>query len=134
MSSRVDEINSFLDAFSPAEVKEALKRRNARRLEDRLGTDWKPWTGEGLPPRPYEWRKVNNTIQYREPGSHAPPSGAPKKPAPARPKTREALTPLLCPACGAGMYKEGVCASCEDGKAGYKIRLLCGECDHVELL
>lgn len=136
---RVDEINSFLDAFSLDEVKSALKRRNARAREGRLAEDWKPWTGEGAPPRPYEWREVNGQIQYREPPrwEKQPPAARSETSERAQGKaarTEEALTPLTCPACAAPMYKEGVCGSCEDGRKGYRIRLLCGECDRVVLL
>lgn len=42
---------------------------------------------------------------------------------------------LKCPICGSAMYKQAVCPGCRDGKAGYKIRLLCEDNpDHEVLL
>jgi len=45
------------------------------------------------------------------------------------------LADIKCPKCGAGMYKQGVCGGCKEGKQGYKIRLICEEnADHEILL
>ncbi len=129
--SSVDDINAFLDAYTPSDVKAALRERNARMHMERKASEWKPWNGEGVPPKPYEYREINGVIQYREPVIHKPGRiqsiAAPER-------TKESVTSIPCPGCGAIMFKEGICPSCEDGKKGYRIRLLCGECDRVELL
>jgi len=41
---------------------------------------------------------------------------------------------VKCPKCGAGMYKQGVCGGCKEGKQGYKIRLICEENPDHEIL
>jgi hypothetical protein len=43
-------------------------------------------------------------------------------------------TEIKCPKCNAGMYKQGVCNGCKEGKKGFKIRLICEENPDHEIL
>ncbi len=44
------------------------------------------------------------------------------------------ITDMACPKCGSKMYKQSVCSKCQDGKKGFKIRLICEENPDHELL
>jgi len=44
------------------------------------------------------------------------------------------LVDIKCPKCSAGMYKQSVCTGCDEGKQGYKIRLICEENANHEIL
>lgn len=42
---------------------------------------------------------------------------------------------IKCPTCNAKMYKQAVCPACKEGRAGYRIRLICeNDVDHEILL
>lgn len=142
--TQVQHVYHFLTAYESSVVRAALKRLAlTRRSSEGTKPDadtrsWSLWTGEGLPGKGYEWTEINGRILYRK--AQPQPRQTTYDHAPAQPKPRRTDTgvspvPLIgCPDCGAGMYKEGVCPACEDGKKGYRIRLLCGECDRTILL
>jgi len=44
------------------------------------------------------------------------------------------LTDLKCPKCGSGMYKQGICGGCKEGRNGNKIRLICEDNPDHEIL
>ena len=129
----MDTINAFLDAFPQDLLRAALKKRSLFLRGQRIENGWKIWTGSEPPGPPLGWMKVGSVIYYRKDGP--PETSAPVS----REKSRKTDTGvstvdgLKCPECGAAMYKEGVCPGCEDGKKGYRIRLLCGECDKTIL-
>lgn len=136
---QLDEIVSFLDAYPENIVSAAIKHIRLYRRGERIDSGWKLWTQPGIPPKTYEWRMVGKLIQYRDKTSFSsPPQEASSQNADRRRARTDASTyevpGLACPKCGAAMYKEGVCPGCEDGKKGYRIRLLCGECDKTILL
>ena len=134
----MDTINNFLDAFDASLVRAALKKRGLFQRGKRIKNGWKVWTGPGMPQPPLGWMKVGDVIYWREaePPHMPDENSAP----PSRKRIRgmdtgvSSVSGIKCPECGAAMYKEGVCPGCEDGKKGYRIRLLCGECDYVALL
>lgn len=41
---------------------------------------------------------------------------------------------ILCPQCYAKMYKQSICGGCQEGKNGFKIRLICEENPDHEIL
>ena len=47
---------------------------------------------------------------------------------------RPAPAELKCPRCGDRLFIEPICPGCREGRQGYRIRLLCGECDYEALL
>lgn len=109
--------------------------QTAREAKDRLFEKGGAWTqfngGQDSIPHGVEWMKIRNVIFIRlpEPGNESATRKA------KRSNTDVSrINDLRCPSCGAGMYKEGVCPACEDGRKGYRIRLLCEECDKTILL
>ena len=45
------------------------------------------------------------------------------------------ISSIRCPKCQSKMYKQSICPACKEGRAGYKIRLICEEnVDHEVLL
>jgi hypothetical protein len=36
---------------------------------------------------------------------------------------------MPCPLCKSEMFREPICRGCKEGKAGFRVRLICGEND-----
>lgn len=138
----IDTINTFLNAYLPDVVRAALKRRNIILALDRKESGWRIWTQPGIPEAPVNWTRINGKVYYNDdapPVSTVPDSVREEhlRRKFKKEKADTSIAPvqaLKCPECGASMYKEGVCPGCEEGKKGYRIRLLCGECDKTILL
>ena len=122
MSNTIDEINAYLDAFLPVDVRLALKVRNLRQREERQSTEWKLWKGEALPETPYEWRKINGVTQYRDPDPASPVTSS------ERPKHKRtgSFAVRRCPDCGEEMFPQPVCPNCAKGKTGLRTQWICG--------
>lgn len=107
--------------------------RLARKL-DLLG--WKEHTGEI--PRGFEWQQIGDRVFIRDPSlaasdpSRVTVRGSKKDSGHRKTDTSvKKVADLKCPACGGEIFKEGICPGCEDGRRGFKVRLLCGECDYT---
>jgi hypothetical protein len=136
VSDNISQIYNFLTAYDFSEVKAALKRfAIARKNTSPVIHDGVlEWTEDGRPGKGYEWTEINGKVLYW-PVASPPRTQARTDRKPPKTDTSIAPVPLIgCPDCGGGMYKEGICPGCEDGKKGYRIRLLCGECDRTILL
>lgn len=128
MSSTVEKINMFLNAFPDTDVRGALRERALKKREDRKTNGWEIWHGEGTPPQPHEWTRINGVTYYRDPPAY---NTKPKSDAMAY---KPACTPdkLRCPYCGEDMFPQSVCPNCQKGKAGLKTQWVCGNnSDHV---
>lgn len=152
----VNVVLNYLSAYSWPVIKEAFirlnkdrvgytneNRRKAREAMQQLG--WILYEGavEAIP-KDFEWTKVGDLIYTRSPQDiHKDTTrtvfrgDSAYKKRKSRLKTDtsvRAVDKIKCPSCGGDLYKEGVCPACEDGKKGFRIRLLCGECDYTQLL
>jgi len=123
----ISEIRTFLSAWPMNLVKQALKAFALERHSDRLADGWEIWTGEGEPPREYEWRRLGMVTHYR-----LPPRPDSQKTAAA---TREGASAVSgraqalkrCPDCGAESFAQPICPACAKGKAGIRKMYVCGE-------
>lgn len=140
MDRIINDINAFLDGYDPSMLRAALKVRNLHLRGERIEGGWKKWTGEGVPPRPYEWRGLpNGSIQYRESIAGAPlnmqatPTGGGSTASQGKTDTSLRHNPSVsCPWCGAETFLEPLCPACRAGKAGMSARVICGEnSDHI---
>lgn len=126
----LDQIRTFLTAWPITAVKKALKEYALGERDFRSSQGWRLWTGEGLPEKPNEWKKIGAVIYYRNPPTPEESTaeittGAPPK-SPAR--TKEARPgKLICPQCGADAFAQAVCPACAKGKAGIRRQYICGE-------
>jgi hypothetical protein len=149
MSAAVDSIYRFLDGYpwddvelAFSKIKEDVKGKRAVHKEEVmkkfLDGGWK--AHEGDPPKGFEWQIVSGQLYVRDPKRAKEDSEYQSNAVKAVGRKKKMDTSLskvdglLCPECLGGLYKEGVCPACDDGKRGYKIRLLCGECDFTKLL
>ena len=134
-----DDINAFLDGYEPVKLRTALRNRNRHARGERLAGGWKTWTGDGVPPRPYEWReRPDGIVQYREPvaGSaviEPPTPTVDRRRAPRRTDTSLRKNPgVACPWCGSETFIEPLCPACREGRAGMAYRVICGDnADHI---
>lgn len=126
----IKEVQMILSAWPEDVVNEALKRHgNVRRGRRAAEKGWTLWEGEGIPPKPFEWKKLGERTYYRQPGradNHATVSAAIRQDIKARPdgKTK------ICPDCGAQAFASAVCPKCAKGKAGIRKQWVCGENDN----
>lgn len=128
---QLDSINSYLDAYPADLVRQALRRRQRHARGERIAGGWRIWTGPGeTPPKPFEWRKINGVVQYRDPppAEHrfqAPPAAKPRSQD--RPKTDLSMKPTdkTCPLCGEVMAWEPICPGCALGRMGFAGRYVC---------
>lgn len=149
--SEVNVVFSILSAYSWTDVKQALRRFNRMRgsdeqekrkqTEDAMASQgWAPYLGDV--PEGFEWRTIGRTTFVRDPkipredASRVTVHGS-RRPT-ARQSTRKRtdtsvrkVEDIKCPRCGSEMFKEGICAGCEEGRRGLKVRLLCGDCDYT---
>ena len=152
MKKPEQQILQILSAFRPSDVKKGIKlwatgfvheRRREMEAELRkLGwkkVDYPPPNKEYLKVRGEYWiqdkeahmKQVREALEERrkEKTVNYPESQAQEQEG----STEE--TELYCPVCTGKMYKERICPSCEEGKKGYRIRLICEEnTDHSILL
>jgi hypothetical protein len=131
---QIKELRSILNAFPSEVVNDALKlfgkAKRARRSAEESG--WLLWDGDDPPPKPYEWRRVGDVIQYRmhpSPGEQATASATYRTKAA---KHDGSSAKKRCPDCGAEAFPQAVCPKCAKGKAGIRKQWVCGEnSDHV---
>ena len=135
-----DEILSYLRAFNFADVQRALKSWRVAESKQRRADGWVPFVGriEDIP-EGTEWRQAGTRLQIRSPDHQQRKAEAlAAQPTTAAPKRADLSTmpvsDLKCPKCTDKMFKEGICPSCEDGRKGFRVRLLCGNCDFLILL
>lgn len=130
----VGTILTFLSAYSSAIVRAALKRKNLSERDGRTEGGWMLWTGEGTPPKPFEYTVFNGKWYYREPlAPEQVVKQVAARRAPSGKSTTDATqTAKICPYCGAEAFAQSVCPKCAKGKAGIRKQYICGEVDsHV---
>jgi hypothetical protein len=137
------EILSFLRAYPFHLVQTALKKWRVADAKQRADEYWQPFVGDpDEVPANHDWRVIGSKMQIRRSDRRPKPlpsEPAAKSPAPTTGVNKLDLSAkmverLRCPECGGVMFKEGICPGCADGRKGYRIRLLCGECDYTEKL
>lgn len=129
----LDQIKMFLTAWPITAIKKALKEYALGERDFRSSQGWKLWTGEGMPGKPHEWKKIGSVIYYRSPPTpektttEAAASAPPRSADTARKKTEVRPGKLICPQCGAEAFAQAVCPACAKGKAGIRRMYICGE-------
>ena len=148
--AKVAAVGVLLSAYDWRIVKEAIKGLNHDRVRgDRENTDRMlrelrdvGWIEhEGQVPEGFEWRQIGEKVLVRDPALAVQDPGrttvrgtGTSTRRTERKKTDTSVkrvADLKCPACGGEFFKEPICPGCEEGRKGFKIRLLCGECDYV---
>lgn len=127
---QVTSVLTFLSAYSTKVVRSALKQKSMSEKEARELNGWKLWTGEGIPPKPYEYTMFNELWYYREPltaeqRNTVVAASVFRKTSSSKSQT-EAKT-KICPDCGAQAFAQAVCPRCLKGKAGIRRMWICGE-------
>lgn len=147
---RIESILNYLSAFPWEDVKEAFERLNQDHvhqsqeyrkaaLEHLRAMGWVEHAG--AVPSGFEWQQIGHKVFVRDPSTAQPDparvtvQGSKKAGTRHREhkKTDTSVKPvadLQCPRCGGELYKEGICPGCDEGRRGFKVRLLCGECDY----
>lgn len=149
MSDRISLIFHYLSSYEWDDVKEAFKQLNQDRVKE--STEHKRnaiarmqeagWSEHaGVVPKGFEWQQIGSKVYIRDSASAAKdPTRVtvqqyPRQRSVARERTDTSVkrvADLKCPKCGGEMFKEGICPGCDDGRKGFKVRLLCGECDYT---
>ena len=141
----LNEVLSYLRAFPFAQIQAALKKWRVADAYLRHADGWHPFAGEVADvPEGSDWRRVGTKLQTRSYVDGAKQEArmlamfaSTNEPVAGSKKTDLSITPvprLRCPDCSGGLFREPICAGCADGKKGFKIRLICGECDYTGLL
>lgn len=125
----IKEVQVMLSAFPADVVNEALKRHgNVRRGRRAAEKGWTLWEGEGIPPKPFEWKKLGERTYYRQPGGRTEKQTTAS--ATERGKAIADGKAKICPDCGAQAFAQSVCPKCAKGKAGIRKQWVCGENDN----
>ena len=141
----LNEVLSYLKAFPFAQIQAALKKWRVADAYLRHADGWHPFAGDVADvPEGNDWRRVGTKLQARSFADGArwkagvlEMVASTNEPATGSKKPDLSVTPvprLRCPDCSGGLFREPICAGCADGKKGFKIRLICGECDYTGLL
>lgn len=120
-----EEIKALLIAYPVDLTRQALRELSLARREERIQDGWQLWTGEGVPPKPFEWRRLGGVVHYRNP----PPRADATVSTTAQRRSNVSATARICPFCGAEAFPQSVCPKCAKGKAGIRKQYLCGEND-----
>jgi hypothetical protein len=145
----LNDIVTILSAYPEGVVAIALKRYALFQKGMRDHWGWK--LHFGTIPENTQWRKLNNKIYIWIPpeksegesfrggvtGNLKDRSGKFKpltrKEMFARKRERGDMSvkkaSILCPLCQSEMFREPICRGCKEGKAGYRVRLICGDND-----
>ena len=136
---------NVMRSYSPEEVdaayelfKDVLKRET---------TGWTEWSEQEEPPDGVQKQFVGEKVfikvadyvkersitreEYTTPPPAASASGGAKKA-----DVSMVLAPnwMRCPECSDRLYQQAICPGCKEGKAGYKLRFLCGNCDFTTMI
>lgn len=149
-NSTVSKILVFLSAYGFKEVKAAVKilskngamdrsERKRAAYESLAAMGWVENTA-GVVPSGFEWQKIGHRIFIRDPSKakddrsrvtvHGSKAGTRHREHKKTDTSVKPVSDLKCPSCNGGLFKEGICPGCEEGRRGFKVRLLCGECEY----
>lgn len=143
MKTSDKQIVALLSAFDKKDVLKAFELyQNGSDLEKELHEDgWFPYAAK---PENKEFYLINGLYwvqseEHTERDRQKQRETFKKENRAKRAKKKQSMSlkqvPVKCGICGSCMYKQNVCPGCKDGKAGYKIRLICEENhDHEVLL
>lgn len=134
-----DTITTFISAYPRKLVLDVLKTIFITEQQHRRSLGWKLFTGEEADiPKGTHRMTVNGLVYVRyekakeEERQTTSTTGFDRGKKPSKvEKTDTAVrrADIRCPMCQSEMFRESICRGCKEGKAGYRVRLICGEND-----
>jgi hypothetical protein len=134
-----DTITAFLLAYPRKVVLECVRTLVVKEHRHKRALGWKLFQGtEQEIPQGMQRMSVKGLWYVRTSDDYVAEHGAdPSKghdkgrtPAHKREDAVVRKADIPCPACGSAMYREPICRGCREGKAGFRVRLICGEDDN----
>jgi hypothetical protein len=130
-------ITTFVQAYPKELVLDVLKTIFVDKHKARKSAGWELWKGpESDPPNGIERVKINNKWYIRsEEAANAARASMPSMDKGQKQKRTEKTdttvrkSDMHCPTCRGELFREPICRGCKEGKAGYRVRLICGEND-----
>ncbi len=133
-----DMITAFLLAYPRQLVMDVVRTISVAEHRGRQAHGWKLFHGarEDLPEN-VQWVQIKNRLYVRSeedfnrehPAKAKHPDQHDKGAVKQKTDTSVRKADIRCPICQSAMFREAICRGCKEGKAGFRVRLICGEDD-----